>query len=128
MQRVICWLIINAARYIQTLLKLRRALCEKRSGKIMQPDNARPYTVRVTLKKIGNLGWELFAPSYRPDLAPSDYHLFGYVEETAARRTLWDAGGHPERSAPLSSGNWNGFLRLENFQTSRTVGKMCKNN
>ena len=75
---------INAARYIQTLFKLRRALSEKRPGKkiILQHDNARPHTARVTVEKIRTFGWETLPHlPYSPDLAPSDYHLFGSVKE-----------------------------------------------
>jgi len=44
---------INAARYVQTLLKLRRALRDKRPGRkvVLQHDNARPHIARLTLEK-----------------------------------------------------------------------------
>jgi len=49
---------INTARYVQTLLKLRRALRDKRPGRkvILQHDNAWPHTARLTLEKIENMG------------------------------------------------------------------------
>jgi len=65
---------INAAHYVQTLLKLCRALCDKHPGRkvILQHDNARPHTARLTLEKIENMGWEVLPhPPYSPDLAPS---------------------------------------------------------
>jgi transposase len=72
---------ISADRYVQTLNKLRRALRQKRPKKetvILQHDNARPHTARLTLQTIQKNGWELFSHlPYSPDLAPSDYHLFG---------------------------------------------------
>jgi hypothetical protein len=45
---------INVARYVQTLLKLRRALRDKRPGRkvILQHDNARPHTARLTLENF----------------------------------------------------------------------------
>ncbi|KAJ4430818.1 hypothetical protein ANN_19409 [Periplaneta americana] len=75
---------INAVRYIQTVLKFRRALREKRPGKniILQHDNAWPHTDGVTVEKIRTFWWETLPQSpYSPDLAPSDYHLFGCVKE-----------------------------------------------
>ena len=41
---------ITAARYVQTLHKLRRALRDKRPGRniIILHDNARPHTARLT--------------------------------------------------------------------------------
>ena len=74
---------INAARYVQTLLKLRRALRDKHPGRKinLQHDNTRPHTARLTLEKIENMGWEVLPHHpYSPDLAPSDYHLFGFVK------------------------------------------------
>jgi hypothetical protein len=40
-------------------------------------DNARPHTAARTNALIKLFNWEIFDhPSYSPDLAPSDYHLF----------------------------------------------------
>ncbi|PNF36764.1 hypothetical protein B7P43_G11157 [Cryptotermes secundus] len=75
---------INAARYVQTLHKLRRALRDKRPGRniIILHDNARPHATGLTLKVIAKMGWEVLPhPSYSPDLVPSDYHLFGFVTD-----------------------------------------------
>jgi len=59
------------------------------------------------LEKIENMGWEVLPhPLYSPDLAPSDYHFFGFVKnqmrgqhyetnealQTAVRQCLWAAG------------------------------------
>jgi histone-lysine N-methyltransferase SETMAR len=62
---------IIAARYVR----------EKRPKKktvILQHDNARPHTARLTLQTIQKDGWEpLSHPPCSTDLTPSDYHLFG---------------------------------------------------
>ena len=68
---------ITAARYVQTLHKLRRALRDKHPGRniIILQDNACP-----TSEAIAKMGWEVLPhPSYSPDLAPSDYYLLGFV-------------------------------------------------
>ena len=70
---------IIAARYVQTLHKLRRALRDKRPKRniIILHDNA-----RLTSEAIAKMGWEVLPhPSYSPDLAPSDYHFFGFVKD-----------------------------------------------
>ena len=75
---------INAARYTQTLVKLRSALHDKRPGRkvILQHNNVHPHTARATVEKIRTFGWEILPhPPYSPDLAPSDYHVFGSVKE-----------------------------------------------
>ncbi|UYV71100.1 hypothetical protein LAZ67_8001714 [Cordylochernes scorpioides] len=41
-------------------------------------DNARPHTAQQTLAQISRYGWTLMPhPAYSPDLAPSDFYLFG---------------------------------------------------
>ena len=73
---------ITAARYVQTLHKLRRALRDKRPGRniIVLHDAARPHDARLTSEAIAKMGWEVLPhPTYSPDLAPSDYHLLGFV-------------------------------------------------
>ena len=82
---------ITAAHYVQTLHKLRRALCDKRTGQniIILHDSACPHAARLTSEAITKMGWEVLPhPSYSPDLAPSDYHHFRICEGSAARTTL----------------------------------------
>jgi len=75
---------ITAARYVQTLHKLRCALRDKHLGRniIILHDNARPHAARLTLEAIAKMGWDVLPhPSYSPVLAPSDYHLFGFMKD-----------------------------------------------
>ena len=45
-------------------------------------DNAKPHTSRHTTAGIVKIGWEILPhPPYSPDLAPSDFHLFGPIKE-----------------------------------------------
>jgi hypothetical protein len=49
---------------------------------LLQHDNARPHTARATAKKITDLRLECIPhPAYSPDLAPSDYHVFGPLKK-----------------------------------------------
>jgi histone-lysine N-methyltransferase SETMAR len=76
---------ISAARYVQTLNKLRRGLRgkpPKQKTVILQYDNARSHTARLTLQTIQKKGCELLShPPYSPDLAPLNYHLFGPLKD-----------------------------------------------
>lgn len=78
---------ITADVYCETLKKLRRAIQNKRRGKlssgiILLHDNARPHTAAKTNEKIQDFRWELFDhPPYSPDLAPSDYFLFLHFKQ-----------------------------------------------
>lgn len=48
------------------------------TGILLQHDNARPHTARSTVATIQDLKFECLPhPPYSPDLAPSDYHVFG---------------------------------------------------
>ncbi|GBO06188.1 Mariner Mos1 transposase [Araneus ventricosus] len=73
---------INAVRCCETLRKLWRAIQNRSRGMLSQSivllhDNARPHSAGVTQNLIQQFSWERFDhPPYRPDLAPSEYHLF----------------------------------------------------
>ena len=87
---------INAARYCQTLDELREAIRRKRPGQltngvILQHDNATPHTARVTQGWLEKYGWEILPhPPHSPDLAPSDYHLFGPLKRELAGKRFDD--------------------------------------
>ena len=74
---------INSDRYIMTLTKLKARISGVRPGKkttfLLQHNNARPHTNLKTMEHIVNFGWT-FVP-HRPDLAPSDFHLFGPMKD-----------------------------------------------
>ena len=77
---------INSDRYIATLTKLKarisRVRTEKKTTFILQHDNFRPHTSLKNLEHIVNLGWNVVPhPPYSPDLAPSDFHLFGPMKD-----------------------------------------------
>ena len=48
---------------------------------ILHHDNARPHAALETCQKIAEVGWEILShPPYSPDIAPSDYHLFLFLQ------------------------------------------------
>ena len=77
---------INSDYYIAELEELRAAIKRERRGKlsrkvVLQHDNARPHVSALTTSAIRRLGFEsLPHPAYSPDLAPSDYWLFGEMK------------------------------------------------
>jgi histone-lysine N-methyltransferase SETMAR len=72
---------VNSHRYQDTLKKLARAIRVKRPNMqnvILHHDNARPHTAHTTTAAIAAKGWTVLPhPAYSPDLAPSDFHMFG---------------------------------------------------
>ncbi|GFN75702.1 histone-lysine N-methyltransferase SETMAR [Plakobranchus ocellatus] len=74
---------INAARYCSTLDRLKEAIRPKRPGLlrrgvVLQHDNATPHSANLTQQWLQRYGWEILPhPAHSPDLAPSDFHLFG---------------------------------------------------
>ena len=69
-----------------TLTKLKAQITrlrpEKKTTFLLQHDNARPHTSLKTVEHIVNLGWTVVPhPPYSPDLAPSDFHLFGPMKD-----------------------------------------------
>jgi len=51
--------------------------------------DACPHTAAHTLETFKQLKWEAIEhPAYSPDLAPSDFHLFGQLKEALRGRRL----------------------------------------
>ncbi|GFN94034.1 histone-lysine N-methyltransferase SETMAR [Plakobranchus ocellatus] len=77
---------INAARYCSTLDRLKEAIRRKRPGLlrrgvVFQHDNATPHSANLTQQWLQRYGWEILPhPAHSPDLAPSDFHLFGLLK------------------------------------------------
>ncbi|GFO45461.1 histone-lysine N-methyltransferase SETMAR [Plakobranchus ocellatus] len=77
---------INAARYCSTLDRLKEAIRRKRPGLLRrgvvhQHDNATPHSANLTQQWLQRYSWEiLLHPAHSPDLAPSDFHLFGTLK------------------------------------------------
>jgi histone-lysine N-methyltransferase SETMAR len=71
--------------YCETINKLRRGIQNKRRGMltcsiVFFHDNERLHTASRIWVLIKTFNWELFdRPSYSPDVAPSNYHLFTYL-------------------------------------------------
>ena len=73
---------------ISQIIQLRPAIKSKRrgllsSGVLLQHENARPnHTARTTVATFTDLHFECLPhPPYSPDLAPSDFHMFGPLKE-----------------------------------------------
>ena len=62
---------------VKTSLTTKRPALINRCGVILQKDNARPHTAKITRQKLKDFRWE-FLPHhpYSLDIAPSDYWLF----------------------------------------------------
>jgi histone-lysine N-methyltransferase SETMAR len=68
---------VNSASHCEVLLKLPGQLSR---GILLHHDNAIPHTTRATQKRLQVIHGELLKYSpYSPDLAPSDFHLFGLL-------------------------------------------------
>jgi histone-lysine N-methyltransferase SETMAR len=68
---------ITADLYCQQLDRVAAKLQRKQDKIYFLHDNARPHIARSTCEKLLQLGWVTVPhPSYSPDLAPTDYHLF----------------------------------------------------
>lgn len=84
---------INSVRYSEMLTaKLKPAIRSKRrgllsKGVVLLHDNARPHTAAHTAETLQKLNFEVLDhPPYSPDLAPSDFHLFGPLKEAIRGR------------------------------------------
>jgi len=81
--------IVTSATYCDILQReLKSTIRSNRRGKLSKEilllhDNARPQTAAHTLETLKQLKWEAMEhPAYSPDLAPSDFHLFGMLKNS----------------------------------------------
>jgi histone-lysine N-methyltransferase SETMAR len=86
---------IDSNVYCQQLSKLNDCLHQKRPNLVNRARvvfhhyNARPHTSLVTRQKLLELGWDVLPhPSYSPDMAPTDYHLFLSLQNSLAGKTF----------------------------------------
>ena len=76
---------INGERYRTQLIRLKRAIAEKRpeyatrhEAIIFHHENARPHVAIPVKDYLENSGWEVLPHvPYSPDLVPSGYHFSG---------------------------------------------------
>ena len=82
---------INSDVYIDTLKKLKARIQRvqpdlEMSKVLLQHDNTRTHTSLKTHEVISSFGWTTILHSpYSPDLAPSDFYLFGSLKESLRR-------------------------------------------
>jgi hypothetical protein len=77
---------IMSEAYCKTLKKLHRTIQNKMhgmlSGVVFHHDNAHPHAAAHIRTLLEHFNWEWFDhPTCRPDLAPSNCHLFTYLKE-----------------------------------------------
>jgi transposase len=57
----------------------------------MYHDNARPHSANQTTATLRSFKWEVLQhPPYSPDLAPSDFNLFGPLKHHLSRERFPD--------------------------------------
>jgi transposase len=109
---------ITSEVYCEILMKMRKAILNKRSrmltfGVVLLYDIARPHTAARTRELLDNFNWELFDhPPYSPDLAPSDCHLFTYLQN-------WFGSQHFNNNEELMEGvkTWLSSQAADFFDT-----------
>jgi histone-lysine N-methyltransferase SETMAR len=78
---------VNSSVYCEVPLKLRNSIRRKppdslSGGKLFHHENPRHHTAPATQERIQKVEWELLEhPPYSPDMAPSDFHLFGPLKD-----------------------------------------------
>ena len=80
---------INSNKYCSQLDQLKAALDEKRPELakrkciIFHQDNARAHVSLMTRQNLLQLSWEILIQlPYSPDSAPSDFHLFRFLQNS----------------------------------------------
>ena len=81
---------IDSAFFIKCLTDLRAVLPEIPRGKyFLHVDNAPSHRSKASKKASQDLGFTALAhPPYSPDLAPSDFYLFGHLKNAISGKTF----------------------------------------
>jgi len=75
---------VTSVNYCNIRSKWRGSLTQ---GVLLLHENARPHTAHLTINTIRQLNWEVLEhPAHSPDLAPSDFHLFGPLKNALRGR------------------------------------------
>jgi hypothetical protein len=76
--------VFSAAYYIRNILNPISALAAPNDSRrlIVHADNSRCHTAKIVLSFMAEKNLKVAPhPPYSPDLAPSDFYLFGYLKE-----------------------------------------------
>ncbi|GFO20707.1 transcription initiation factor tfiid subunit 4 [Plakobranchus ocellatus] len=85
-----------------------------RRGVVLQQDNATPHSTNLTQQWLQRYGWEILPhPAQSPDLAPSDFHLFGPL-----KRHLGGMAFETEDDLISELRNWFDNLDVDFFRKS----------
>ena len=90
---------INRAYYAEEWRWLRQEIVRKRRGKLTRgvlllQDNAPAHTSQVAMAAVTECCFEALShPSYSPDLAPSDFHIFPKLKTKLCGRNFGSSEG-----------------------------------
>lgn len=119
---------INALYYANLLRQVRKAVVEKRRGKLRKgilflQDNAPVHTARVARQALKEIGFdEIDHPPYSPDLAPSDYFLFSNLKRELRGKRF---GSDEEMKAAVQE-HFEGQSKEYFFNGLKALYKKCK--
>jgi hypothetical protein len=100
-------------------------------GVLLHHDNTKPHTARATQERFQEIlvQWELLEhPPYSPDLAPSDFHLFGPLKNHFGDKRFAD-------DEEIETEVWKWLrqqskdfyhLRCGSRRTGKAMGKVCQ--
>jgi hypothetical protein len=93
---------VTPASYCMILTKLHAAIRRKRPGLltkgVLLMHSGCPQSANQTTATLRSFKWEVLQhPPYSPELAPSDFHLFGPLKHHLSKRMEKDEGNsHPQ--------------------------------
>ena len=120
---------VNSDRYINVLRKLKRAIRDERTDIdvndiTIHHGNARPHASKATSEELEKLVWMVMPHlPYSPDLAPSDFRLFGPLKHYL-RGQYFASNEAPKKSVRMWCKNTDREFFRAGFQ--RWVGRWEK--
>ena len=103
---------ITADLYCQQLDRVAAKLEGKQDRIYFLHDNARPHIAKSTRKKLLKLGWITIPhPTYSPDLAPTDHHLFHSLGNYLRKKKIQRRDQYQNRDRHFLQSKIQGLLR-----------------
>ena len=98
------------------------------TGILLQHDNARPHTASSTVATIQDMSFECLPhPPYSPDLAPSDFHVFGPLKEAMGGKSFGSDEEVQQAVHERLHSSQKTFFFLEVYMHFRSAGTLVWN-
>jgi len=105
--------------------RISRVRPKKKITLLLQHNKARTHTGLKTVEHIVNLGWTVVSHRpYSPDLAPSDFHLFGPMKDGLRGATFFQLRRRRTSCETVGHFRWCRFLQARHADSCSSMAEV----